>query len=68
MKGGYLKQAKKGLRPLTDGYVRQTILQRLRKMGVKKEDITPEMIELERVKLEGVRTLREFKKITKRKT
>jgi len=37
-------------------------------MGVKKEDITPEMIELERVKLEGVRTLREFKKITKRKT
>jgi hypothetical protein len=54
-------------RQLTDGYVRQTILQRLRKIGVKKEDVTPEMIELERAKLEGVRTLREVKKMTKRK-
>ncbi|MCX5825646.1 MAG: hypothetical protein NTY86_19700 [Deltaproteobacteria bacterium] len=52
-------------RPLTDGYARQTLLQRLRKMGVKKDDITPEMIELERAKLEGVRTLREYKKRTK---
>ena len=57
--------AKKKPRPLTDGYVRQTILQRLRRMGVKKEDITADMIELERAKLEGVRTLRESKKMTK---
>ncbi len=56
-------------RPLTDGYVRQTILQRLRRsdMGFKKEDITADMIEMERAKLEGVRTLREVKKITKDK-
>ena len=53
-------------RPITDGYARQTILQRLRKMSVKKEDITPEMIEIEKAKLEGVRTLREFKKLKKK--
>jgi hypothetical protein len=34
-------------------------------MGVENEDITAEMIELERAKLEGVRTLRELKKVTK---
>ena len=52
-------------RPLTDGYVRQTILQTLRKLGVEKEDITAEMIELQRVKLEGVRILRKSKRMTK---
>lgn len=49
-------------RPLTDGYVRQTLLQRLRKLGIEEEDITPEMMQMERVKLESVRTLRKLKK------
>jgi len=34
-------------------------------MGIEKEGITPEMIELEREKLKMVRTLREFKKMRK---
>ncbi len=60
---------KKKPRPLTDGYVRQAIFQRLHRLdiGFKKEDITVDMIELERAKLEGVRTLREVKKIRKDK-
>ncbi len=51
----------KRLRPLTDGYVRQVILGRLRKLGITKDDITPDMIALERAKLEGVRMLRQIK-------
>ena len=62
-----MKETKNKLRPITDGYARQTILRRLQAAGIKKEDVTPEMIELERAKLEGVRTLREVKKITKSK-
>lgn len=50
---------------LTDSYARKTIFQRLRKMGIEKQDITPEMIELEKMKLEGVRTLKKLKKLTK---
>jgi len=45
--------------------VRQTLLKRLQKLGLKKADITPEMIELERAKLEGARTIGEFKKMAK---
>lgn len=61
-----MTKAEKLPRPLTDGYARRTLLQTLRKMGIQKEDITADMIELQRAKLEGVRTLREFKKVTKR--
>jgi len=60
-----LNEAGRRPRPLTDGYVRQTLLKRLQKLGLKKADITPEMIELERAKLEGVRTIGEFKKMAK---
>ena len=59
-----MEDSDKRLRPLTDGYVRQVLLGRLRKLGITKDDITPEMIALEREKLKGVRMLRQIKKIT----
>lgn len=53
-------------RKITNGYARQTLIQRLRKFRIEKEDITNEMIEVERAKLEGVRTLRAFKRKIKK--
>lgn len=61
MKGVKISKAEKKPRPLTDGYVRQT----LRKKGIDKEYITPKLIELQRIKLELDRTLREFIKVVK---
>ncbi len=60
-----MEKAKGHLQPLTDCYARQRIFKRLRKMGIEKEDITAGMITLEKIRLEGVRLLRQIKKIGK---
>ncbi len=52
---------------LTDEYVRKCLLRRFKKLEVKRQEITPEMIEFKRVQLECKRTLKEFRVYLKRR-